>query len=138
MAKSLDACAHALSFSCLSTVGPVASDAAPRSDPQTPRSICLQQDEIASLARQVADDVDKISEVHRAFACLESFVAPYRVGDSEEVCTTRSELSALLRLLNDELQCRVEAAGASLRCLSEASPEGDPQRLPRAGDSTAP
>jgi hypothetical protein len=46
------------------------------------------------------------------------------VNDTEEVYPTRTELSALVRVVNEELQRRIEAADTTMQSLRIASSEG--------------
>lgn len=68
--------------------------------------------------------IDNIQSVQRAYACLEKLIAPLRVNDSEEAHVTRSELSALLQLLNTELQCRIHTANTTIKSVRSVLPEG--------------
>lgn len=70
-----------------------------------------------SLALQACDDIDSLHVVRRAYACLEKLIAPQHVNDTEEVCPTRTELGALVRLVNEELQRRIEMADATVQAL---------------------
>ena len=85
-----------------------------------------------SLALQACDDIDSLHAVHRAYACIDKLIAPQHVNDTEELCTTRTELSALLRLANEELQRRIETADATMQSLREVLGEG-PERQGCAG-----
>lgn len=76
-----------------------------------------------SLALQACDDVDSLRAVQRAYACIERFIDPQRVGDAEEFCLPRSELGALVGLVNDELQRRIGVADASVQLLRAALSE---------------
>jgi hypothetical protein len=49
------------------------------------------------------------------------------VNDTEEVYPTRAELGALVRLVNEELQRRVEAAEATIQSWRAAVGEGGAQ-----------
>jgi len=80
-----------------------------------------------SLALQACDDVDSLHAVQRAYACIEKLIVPQRVGDTEEVFPTRTELGALVRLVNEELQRRIEAADATTQALRAALGEDDVQ-----------
>lgn len=62
---------------------------------------------VDDLALQTCDDADSLNEVMRAYAALEKLVDTGVVSDSEELAPTRSELSALLRLLNEALASRI-------------------------------
>jgi hypothetical protein len=82
---------------------------------------------VESLALQACDDIDSLHAVHRAYACLEKLVVPQGVNDTEEIYPTRTELGALMRLVNEELQRRIEAAEATIQSLRVASSEGGVQ-----------
>jgi hypothetical protein len=73
-----------------------------------------------SLALQACDDVDSLRVVQRAYACLEKLIVPQRVNDAEEVYPSRAELGALVGLVNDELQRRIEAADITIQSLRVA------------------
>ncbi|MCY1531455.1 hypothetical protein D9M68_666790 [compost metagenome] len=77
-----------------------------------------------SLALQACDDVDSLHAVQRAYACIEKLIVPQRVGETEEVFPTRTELGALVRLVNEELLRRIEAADATAQSLRAALGEG--------------
>ncbi|WP_285413914.1 hypothetical protein [Variovorax sp. efr-133-TYG-130] len=70
-----------------------------------------------SLALQACDDIDNLQIVRRAYTCLEKLIAPHHVNDTEEVYPTRSEFSALVWLVNDELGRRIDAAEITVRSL---------------------
>lgn len=65
-------------------------------------------DDLASLALQACDDIYGLREVLSAYVCLERLVAPAEVGDTEELWPTRSELGAMLRVMNEVLGRRIE------------------------------
>ena len=75
---------------------------------------------VESLALQACDDIDSLHAVHRAYACLEKLIVPQGVNDTEEVYPTRTELSALVRVVNEELQRRIEAADTTMQSLRVA------------------
>jgi hypothetical protein len=77
-----------------------------------------------SLALQACDDVDSLRAVQRAYACIEKLIDPQRVQDTEEVRPNRSELSALVQVVNEELHRRIETADAAVRALRVAVGEG--------------
>jgi hypothetical protein len=79
---------------------------------------------IESLVLQACDDIDSFHAVHRAYACLEKLILPQRVNDTEEIYPTRAELGALVRLVNEELQRRIEAAEATIQSWRVAGGEG--------------
>jgi hypothetical protein len=73
------------------------------------------------------DDIDSLHAVHRAYVCLEKLIVPQRVNDAEDVYPTRAELGALVRLVNEELQRRIEAAEATIQSWRVAAGEGGAQ-----------
>jgi len=75
---------------------------------------------VESLTLQACDDIDSLHELRQAYSCLEKLIVPQRVDDTEEVCSSRSELSALVRVVNEELRRRIEAAEGTLRSLRAA------------------
>ncbi|WP_454905734.1 hypothetical protein [Variovorax gossypii] len=70
-----------------------------------------------SLALQASDDIDNLQVVRRAYTCLEKLIAPHHVNDTEEVYPTRTEFSALVWLVNEELGRRIEAADITIQSL---------------------
>jgi len=56
--------------------------------------------DIDDLAIQTCDDADALHEVLRAYTALEKLVDTSALNDSEALTPHRTELSALLRLLN--------------------------------------
>lgn len=77
-----------------------------------------------SLALQACDDIDSLHVVRRAYACLEKLIDPQHTSDTQEVCPSRMELSALVGLVNEELQRRIEAADTTMQSLRVALREG--------------
>ena len=77
-----------------------------------------------SLALQACDDIDSLHVVRRAYACLEKLIGPQHTSDTEEVCPSRTELSALVGLVNEELQRRIETADSTMQLLRVAVREG--------------
>jgi arsenate reductase-like glutaredoxin family protein len=71
----------------------------------------------ASLALQASDDIDSLHDVRLAYACIEQLVVPQHASDSEDAHPIRTELSALMRLVNDELQRRIETTEATMQSL---------------------
>ncbi|RSZ47261.1 MULTISPECIES: hypothetical protein [unclassified Variovorax] len=72
---------------------------------------------IESLALQACDDIDSLREMQRAYSCLEKLVLPQGVNDTEEVYPNRVELGALIRVINEDLQRRIEAMDSTLQSL---------------------
>ena len=73
-----------------------------------------------SLALQACDDIDGLHVVRRANACLEKLIGPQHTSDTEEVCPSRTELSALVGLVNEELRRRIETADTTMQSLRVA------------------
>lgn len=72
------------------------------------------------LALQACDDADTLNEVLRAYTALEKLVDPSTLNDSESLATNRTELSALLRLLNEALLTRIATINATADAVREA------------------
>jgi hypothetical protein len=70
-----------------------------------------------TLALQACDDIDNLHDVRLAYACIEKLVDPQHVSDSEELHPIRTELGALMRLVNEELRRRIEASDATMQSL---------------------
>jgi len=75
---------------------------------------------IDALARKACDDAAQLNEVLQAHACIEKLIAPERTSELEEMATSRSELGALLRLANAELQRCISAVESSTSQLHDA------------------
>jgi hypothetical protein len=90
------------------------------SDAAAAASLCPPQDSAEALTLQASDDIDSIHDVQRAYACLERLIAPQRVNDPEELYVARSELGALLRLLNAELQRGIDTAVTTIESVRAA------------------
>ena len=75
---------------------------------------------VESLALQACDDTESLREVQSAYACLEKLIVPLELGDTEELNPTRSELSALVRVINDELNRRIEAVDKAVHAVHAA------------------
>lgn len=72
------------------------------------------------LALQTCDDADTLHEVMRAYTALEKLVDTAALNDGDVLVTNRTELSALLRLLNEALMARVSAVNSAAAALREA------------------
>ncbi|MGJ7527327.1 hypothetical protein [Variovorax sp. GB1P17] len=83
-----------------------------------------EDDSAESLALQACDDIDGLHVVQRAYACIEKLIVPQGVDDAEEVYPTRTELGALIRVVNEELQRCIAAADATVQALRIAVGEG--------------
>ncbi|SEK16369.1 MULTISPECIES: hypothetical protein [unclassified Variovorax] len=80
-----------------------------------------------SLALQACDDVDALHVVWRAYACLEKLIEPQHRSEAEELCPSRTELSTLMGLVNEELRRRIEVADVTVQALRVAVSESDVQ-----------
>lgn len=76
------------------------------------------------LALRACDDIESFYVVQRAYACLEKLIGPQHTSDTEEVYPNRTELSALVGLVNEELQRRIEATDATMQSLRVALSRG--------------
>lgn len=72
------------------------------------------------LALQTCDDSETLYEVMRAYTALEKLVDTAALSDSEVLVTNRTELSALLRLLNEALMARIGTVNSAAAALREA------------------
>ncbi len=70
-----------------------------------------------SLTLQACDEVDALHELRSAYTGLEKLIASQHLNDTEEICATRTELSALVRVVNEELRRRIGAADRTLQSL---------------------
>jgi hypothetical protein len=120
MATPARASAHAPALPAPSENVTAAPDAMPSPDAAAEPSLCPLQDSAQSLALQASDDINNIHDVHRAYACLEGLIEPQRLKDPAEVYMNRSELGALLRLLNAELQRRICTADTAIKSVRVA------------------
>ena len=77
-------------------------------------------DAAEALALQACDDTDSLREVLCAYTCLEKLIAPLEVGDTEQLGPTRTELGSLVRLVNEEMSRRIEAADSATRAMRAA------------------
>lgn len=69
---------------------------------------------VAVLALRTADQANNLTETLAAFRALEHLTAPTGRDDSERLEPTRTEMGALLRILNNEMERQLEAlAGAT-------------------------
>ncbi|WP_454914317.1 hypothetical protein [Variovorax gossypii] len=80
---------------------------------------------VESLVLQACDGIDSFRAVHLAYACLEKLIVPQRVNDTEEIYPTRTELGALTRLVNEELERRIETVEATAQSWRVAVGQGD-------------
>lgn len=81
-------------------------------DPATPT--------LDDLAIQTCDDADSLNELLHAYTAFEKLIETGAPNDSEVLTPTRSELSALLSLLNEALVVRIGAVNAAAGDLHRA------------------
>ncbi|ATA52550.1 hypothetical protein CKY39_04450 [Variovorax boronicumulans] len=65
------------------------------------------------LAAQTCDDAENLNEILRAYTAFEKLIETGAPNDSEVLTPTRTELSALLSLLNEALVARITAVNAA-------------------------
>lgn len=87
-----------------------------------PQSVCLDPAscDLDALTLQACDDADNLNDVMRAYTALEKLIDPSALNDSEVLTPSRTELSALLGLLNDALLVRIDAVNAATGAVHEA------------------
>lgn len=76
--------------------------------------------DLDDLALQACDDADNLNDVMRAYAALRKLVDTSALNDSEELTPSRTELSALLGVLNDALTARIDAINLAAGAVREA------------------
>ena len=69
------------------------------------------------LALQLCDDIGNLQSMQRAYSCLEKLIVQQEVGDAQELYPSRAELAALVGVVNEELQRRIDAADATAQSL---------------------
>jgi hypothetical protein len=79
-----------------------------------------EQPTVETLALQVCDDTDSLRDVHSAYACLEKLIVSPEPGGAEELSPTRNELSALVRVVNEELSRRIESVDKAVQAMRAA------------------
>ncbi|RSZ38531.1 hypothetical protein EJO70_20640 [Variovorax sp. 553] len=62
--------------------------------------------------------------MQRAYAGLEKLVVQQGVNDAEEAYPSRSELGALVRVVNEELRRRIETTEGTIQSLRAVASEG--------------
>ncbi|MDM0081640.1 hypothetical protein QTI17_13640 [Variovorax sp. J31P179] len=95
-------------------------------DPVATEAIAPRPHSAASLAFKAQAELDHLCDVQLAYACIEQLLDPDRSSDDEEIQihATRSQFSALLRLLNGELKQRLESVDAALQSVRDALKSG--------------
>lgn len=76
--------------------------------------------DLDNLALQTCDDAGTLHEVLRAYTALEKLVDTSALNDSEALTPNRTELSALLRLLNEALMARIATVNTAAAAMREA------------------
>lgn len=74
----------------------------------------------SSWAIQASDDVDNLKGVLQAYVGLEKLMTPVMRNDSEGVNPSRSELGALVRMVNEVMELRLQTAETTINTLREA------------------
>ena len=80
--------------------------------------------DIDTLAIQTCDDAENLTEILRAYTAFEKLIETGAPNDSEVLAPTRSELSALLGLLNEALVARIDAVNAAAGDMRRALQSG--------------
>lgn len=75
---------------------------------------------VDDLALQACDDADTLNEVLRAYTALEKLVDISALNDSEVLAPHRTELSALLRVLNGALSVRIDTVNGATGAVRQA------------------
>jgi len=97
----------------------------PASLAATIESQTLRLRRAASLALRAGDEASGLRDVMRAYACLQLLIAPvHRCEGDEEFPATRSELAALVGLVNEALDRRIEDVDAAIQSVREVLSEG--------------
>ena len=76
------------------------------------------------LALQLCDDIGNLQSMQRAYACLEKLIVQQEVNDAQELYPSRAELAALVGVVNDELQRRIDTAEATAQSLRHGLGKG--------------
>ncbi|SDY41235.1 hypothetical protein SAMN05518854_1011026 [Variovorax sp. YR266] len=86
------------------------------------RSNCFEpaSSNLDDLALQACDDADTLHDVMRAYSALKKLVDTSALNDSEVLTPSRTELSALLGLLNDALLVRIDIVNGATSAVREA------------------
>jgi hypothetical protein len=76
--------------------------------------------DLDDLALQACDDADNLNDVMRAYSALKKLVDTSALNDSEVLTPSRTELSALLGVLNDALLLRIDTVNGATGAVREA------------------
>jgi len=97
-----------------------ASRRAPAQTQRRPARLNQASAELGALALQASDDAEALNEVMHAYTTLEKLIDPVALSDSEVLTPSRTELSALLRLLNNALFVRIGTVAAATGAVHDA------------------
>lgn len=89
-------------------------------DPVAAEAIAPRPRSAASLAFEAQGELDQLLDAQLAYACIEQLLDPDRLSDSVKIHATRSQFSALFRLVNKELKHRLESADAAIQSVRDA------------------
>ncbi|MFL9666971.1 MULTISPECIES: hypothetical protein [unclassified Variovorax] len=99
----------------------MAESARTRAQPRIPSaSLNPESCVLDDLALQACDDADTLNDVMRAYSALKKLVDTSALNDSEVLTPSRTELSALLGLLNDALLVRIDTVNSATSAVREA------------------
>lgn len=99
-------------------------------DPTATEAIAPRPHGAASLAFAAQCELEQLFDAHLAYACIEQLLDPAHLSDSGKIHATRSQFSALVWLVNKELQSRLESADAAIQSVREALEGGAPDDRP--------
>lgn len=127
MARSARAFAQSPTLSASLETAAVALSAVPTIPQPLPVASSPPRRSAQSLTLQAGDETDSLRDVLRAYAALEKLIVPAGANDSNEVYPTRTELSALVRVINDELHRRIDTVDTTLHAVRAALGQGGAQ-----------
>lgn len=81
---------------------------------------CPASPNLDDLAIQACDDADNLNDVMRAYSALKKLVETSALDDSEVLIPSRTELSALLGMLNEAMTARIGAVNLAAGAVLEA------------------
>lgn len=124
MARSARAFAHTPALPTSQESAGAALSAVPMIGRVAPANECPPRRSAESLALQAGDEIDNLRDVQRAYVGLEKLLFPRGANDTEEIYPTRTELSALVRLVNDALQQRIDTVDTTVQSVRAAMQGG--------------
>ena len=89
----------------------------PTCAPARPPHVSPEND-ISALALQAKAQISALGEVHRAIACIRNLLLHMQRSSPEERFASRTELHALMALVNAEFERRRQAAHATIASMS--------------------